>query len=298
MKLCMGLTAALLLTCAAGINVSAEEESYPIYSTDIVTTLDGIPIQGYNIGGRTLIILDDLSDYGFTVAYDDSVKTLLVNKTNGPTPGFYPQIESLGDGRIIGNTIKTDIKAYVNGSFVKTYVVEGKLAAEIETLGDRTMYDRYGIIHSNYNMEYIYNETDRTLELNTSPSDEPTYEMKLNGFHDYMAVSDIYELNSIERGDDFDIVLFEEPYDDRKITHVFLLYHNGLYVDMSYILDSAYGFGSFPYLTVFNGEITEDKTHFDFYGERYRPVGMRSSEFIEAGNYKMDLYSGIVSKTN
>ncbi len=299
MKLCKILIS-VLLSFAAGAAVSAaDNKSYPIYATDILTTLDGIPIQGYNIGGRTLIILDDLGDYGFTVAYDDSVRTLFVNKTHEPSPDLSPEIESFDSGRIIGNTIETDIEAYVNGSYIQTYVVNGKLAAEIELLGERTLFEDRGATHSKYNMEYVYSDTDRTLAVSTLPSDEPSYEDKLNGALSYIERSDIYTFGSIEKNDDFDIVIFEENnYDDRKLTHMFMLYHNGLYIDMSGILDAVYGFGNFPYLTVFDGQISDDKTEFLFYGEKYRPTGMRSSEFIEAGNYKMDLCSGIVSRVN
>lgn len=74
-----------------------------------------------------------------------------------------------------------------------------------------------------------------------------------------------------------------------------MIYRNGLFIDISSILDSAYGFANFPYLTVFEGSI-EDKACVLFYGERYRLTGMRSKEFIESGNYSVDLYSGIVSK--
>lgn len=43
----------------------------PIYSTDILTYMDGIPLQGYAIDGKTMICLEDLSDYGFSVYYND-----------------------------------------------------------------------------------------------------------------------------------------------------------------------------------------------------------------------------------
>jgi len=56
------------------------------------------------------------------------------------------------------------------------------------------------------------------------------------------------------------------------------------------------GFASFPSLTVFDGKISDDRTRFEFYAERYVSTGMRSSELIDVDNYSMDLLSGIVVK--
>lgn len=301
MKLCKILIATTLMSCAVLHALAADaEEPQPIYSTDILTMLDGRPIQGYNIGGRTLIPLDDLGNYGFTVTYDDSVRTLLVNKTHEAPQDTVPEVEQGVGGNIIGYTVGTDIEAFVNGHYINTYVVDGKLAAVAEELGDRTEYNSYGFEHSMYNMECVYSNDDRTLSINTNPPGETSYEEKLNKLYEYMQENLQYTLTHIEEKEgEYDVVFLEQNnYDERKITHILLLYHNGLYIDISSILDSVYGFGRFPYRTVFNGQISEDKTHVLFYGERYRPTGMRSAEFIEDGNYSVDLYSGIVSKRN
>lgn len=296
MKLYRILIAAAVMFGAAALTAEAEE--LPIYSTDILTMLDGVPIQGYNIGGETLISLDDLDDHGFTVAYDDSIRTLFVNKTHEACTETAPEIKRSSGGNIIGYTVDTDIKAYVNGHYIKSYVVEGKLAASTETLGDRTKFSRYGISYTAYNMECSYNNDDRMLSINTAPSDEASYEEKLNGFYEYFQADRQYIPADIEeKGDEYTVVLLDENKSDgRTITHIFMIYRNGLFIDISSILDSAYGFAAFPYLTVFEGSISADKTSFSFYGERYKPTGMRSTEFIESGNYSVDLYSGTVSK--
>lgn len=299
MKLYKILIASAVMLCAAtSVLIAEAEEQHPIYSTDILTTMDGIPIQGYNIGGETLISLDDLDDYGYTVAYDDSIRTLFVNKTHEADEETAPEIERSVCGNIIGYTVDTDIKAFVNGHYIKAYVVEGKLAAAAETLGDRTKFSRYGISYSAYNMECLYNNDNRTLSINTAPSDESSYEEKLNGLYDYLQDNRQYILARVEeKGDEYTVVLLDENKSDgKKITHIIIVYRNGLFIDISSILDSAYGFANFPYLTVFEGSISEDKAFVLFYGERYRLTGMRSTEFIESGNYSVDLYSGIVSK--
>ena len=54
--------------------------SSTLYNTDIITYFDGKQIEGYSLDGRMMICLEDLKNYGYTVEYDDSIRTLFVNK--------------------------------------------------------------------------------------------------------------------------------------------------------------------------------------------------------------------------
>ncbi len=65
----------------------------PIYSTDILTYMDGVPIQDYAIDGKTMICLEDLANYGFSVYYSDEARALFVNKSGSTDAEFYPEIE-------------------------------------------------------------------------------------------------------------------------------------------------------------------------------------------------------------
>ena len=66
----------MLMFNAVSANAANGDVIQPIYSTDILTYMDGIPIKGYNIGGQTLICLEDLSNYGFSVYYCDEVRLI------------------------------------------------------------------------------------------------------------------------------------------------------------------------------------------------------------------------------
>ncbi len=263
----------------------------PIYATDILTCVDGIPIQSYNIGGQTMIALEDLENYGFTIAYDNRIRTLFVNKTHEIPKDFFPSISHGTVGEICGYTYETDICAYVNGEFVPTQNIGGKLCAVAEVLGDRTLYWKYGMYCSAYCMGYSYNDNERMLYLTSSPDDEPSYNTKLSALYAYNNGDSQYEIILKEKINDYCelFILKQAYYDKRAITHVFCIYNDGHIIDVSSVLNSAYGFGSFPYLTVFNGNISKDKTEFTFCGERYRTTGMRSSEFIENGYYSINL---------
>lgn len=47
-----------------------------VFYTDIVTVIDGKAIPSVNIGGRTAIIVEDLSDYGYDVTWSNETRTL------------------------------------------------------------------------------------------------------------------------------------------------------------------------------------------------------------------------------
>ena len=57
----------LLSTVATAANESEQSVGMclgHVYSTDIVTYVDGMPITSYNIGGKTVIAAKDLMEYG------------------------------------------------------------------------------------------------------------------------------------------------------------------------------------------------------------------------------------------
>jgi hypothetical protein len=53
------------------------------YHTDIVTTLNGLVIESYNIGGRTFISAEGMRAFGYTVDWDGVGRTLSINAVPG-----------------------------------------------------------------------------------------------------------------------------------------------------------------------------------------------------------------------
>ena len=133
-----------------------------IYSTDILAFINDCPVQSYNIGGKTAIILEDLAEYGFYSSYSDELRTL-VTATGAVYESLPHKQISRGKfgGRILGDIYETDIKIYVNGLSIKTYAINGKTAVTIEDLGEITD----GSPYSQYGMKCVWDGKDRTIKL-------------------------------------------------------------------------------------------------------------------------------------
>ena len=64
---------AVCLFSAITASAAVGDVTDTIYTTDIQTQVDGRSIKGYAIDGETLIALEDLEDYCFTVYYNDNI---------------------------------------------------------------------------------------------------------------------------------------------------------------------------------------------------------------------------------
>lgn len=145
-----------------------------IYSTDILAYVNGRPIRSYNIGGKTVILVEDLSDkendrynYGFDWWYDDTTRTLTVN-SDGDSGYGEMEIQRGTPGEILGDVYETDIKVLFNTKEVPGYNVGGKTAVCIEDLGaaDESS-PNYAYDYSAYLCRFTWDERNRTVSLST-----------------------------------------------------------------------------------------------------------------------------------
>ena len=104
-------------------------------NTDIVARIDGAPIRSYNIDGYTVIIAEDLKNYGFNVNFDNEKRILYVDDIKGEITSTYQDSGFKGRvGDIAGDVLYTDIDTYVNGLPVKSYNIGGYTAIYISDL--------------------------------------------------------------------------------------------------------------------------------------------------------------------
>ena len=119
------LCAVLLLSCLLAAPSFAEdaEEEVPVgtrlgsvYTTDIVTYIDGAPIASYNIGGTTVVSVSDLAGYGFQVEWDPETRWVTVTSAQRPERMPEPDITREVPGTVRGSYYATDIRVLFNGN--------------------------------------------------------------------------------------------------------------------------------------------------------------------------------------
>ncbi len=156
-----------ILMILFGLNALAESDgtSRHIYSTDILAFVNGKPIEGYNIGGRTVVIAEELIGYGFAVRYNDELRMLEIDSdfTMGDIePG---PIERGKVGQILGNVYETDIKTYYNGILIEGYNIGGRTAVCLEDLGDTANSPNAPYGYSDYLGKSVWDADNRTISF-------------------------------------------------------------------------------------------------------------------------------------
>ena len=119
------------------------------------------------------------------LGYDDSIRTLFVNKDGEVADDFSPYFERGTAGGIAGYTYETDIKAYVNGVFVNTENIGGRLVAVAEELADVTETDNPNKVigMSKYFMNYNYDDVERILNIYSTTDSFLNAEQMLNNLN-------------------------------------------------------------------------------------------------------------------
>lgn len=138
-----------------------------IYSTDILAFVNDKPIYGYNIGGRTVVIAEDLDNYGFHCFYNDDERKLEI------IAYFYElgndlkiaEIPRGKVGKIVGDIYKTDIKVFLNGVEIEGYNIGGRTAICLEDMGELQDSPNAEYGYSKYLGKSVWNENDRTISF-------------------------------------------------------------------------------------------------------------------------------------
>lgn len=163
----------VLALSSSGVYAAPGDVVGEIYSTDILAYVGGRQINSYNIGGKTVVLAEELCDnntgtnYGFTCEYDNDSRTLTLTSTF--TEGnVSPKISRGTVGEVLGNVYETDIKVIFNSHEIMGYNIGGQTAICIEDLG--AYYEgehnaQYG--YSKYLCNAVWNGETREISLNT-----------------------------------------------------------------------------------------------------------------------------------
>jgi hypothetical protein len=138
-----------------------------IYLSDIVAYMDGMPTDSYNIGGCTVVVCEDLADYGFLVSWSPEARVLVVKTQEKPEsaptwPGTRGE-----PGAVAGTIYATDIMTYVNSHVVTSYNIGGRTAVAIEDLGSMNAYGQPQDerVFSDYGFSYAWDAEKRTISV-------------------------------------------------------------------------------------------------------------------------------------
>ncbi len=107
-------------------------------TTDIVATINGYDIPSYNVDGYTYIVAEDLQYYGFTVFYDNSIRSLFISRD--PSQIYVskeykkPYVPSEKVGIPERKILYTDIVTYLDGNYVPTYNIDGQTIIRFDAL--------------------------------------------------------------------------------------------------------------------------------------------------------------------
>ncbi len=292
----------IILACAlalsAGSAANAETGGAPIYSTDILTYMDGAPIQGYAIDGRMMICLEDLANYGFSVCYNDEARALFVNKNGSTDAGFYPEIERGTVGGVVGYTYETDIRAYVNGYEVAAENIGGRLAACAEDLAAAEGSIRnFTFTYPAVSLRYTYDDAARALYL-FSDTDGSIYERNITGFLAGVEGSDgLFTIEDEFECDEYTEYIIKGIYRDTSNTdgcNAVRFYKDG----RTYNAEAAlmeYDFAAYMMkdgVSITDMSFSDDGRYLCFSGERSRAQGyspMGAGDVYEAGEYMLDM---------
>ena len=157
--LALFLTLTIMFAMSATAIAANGDIAGRIYSTDIRAYINGVEVKSYNIGGKTVVVIEDiLNENAHQYSYNDSLRTL---RFFSLAPQYLVEAKAQNKtvpGRVIGNIYETDIKTSIYDVIVPAYNLGGKTAVAIEDLG----YDK---AFSPIGGRYIWNETDRTISL-------------------------------------------------------------------------------------------------------------------------------------
>lgn len=130
-----------------------------IYATDIKACINGVWVDSYNIGGKTVVVVEDITSQ---YKYSDALRTLVIDELSPEylVEGSSHNATGAKPGTVVGNIYDTDIKTYFRGKELTSYSLNGKMAVVIEELGVDSK-----VNFSEIGGRYTWDAENRTLSL-------------------------------------------------------------------------------------------------------------------------------------
>lgn len=133
-----------------------------VLSSDIRAYINGFPIPIYIADGVAMVVVEDLTNYGFTVAWNEASRILGVglDRFSYWTP-LQVGMAFMPGGTPLFNFYYTDIRTNLSGDNFNSFAIDGRILIDFDYLG------RYGPI--------LWDEFARTLHLDTGVTPRPLW---------------------------------------------------------------------------------------------------------------------------
>ena len=148
MKKAFMLVCVLILMASLAMGVSANprvgDEIGDVRNTDIRTYINGYRIPSFNINNRSVVMLRDLTRYGFDTTFNEQTRTAtLIRNYDKPFNPILDFEASMGPpGSLAFRHLFTDITAVINGVEVQSFNVRGYTAILFADLRDAGNFGR------------------------------------------------------------------------------------------------------------------------------------------------------------
>jgi len=121
---------------AAGAANIGDVIGQAVYS-DIGTYINHYPISSYAIDGYTVVVAEDLANYGCDVVWNQNDRALYITRSSSKTAFSCGKVFKTSNptGTKFADLLYTDIAVFVNGNRVPSYAINGYTMITIEDFG-------------------------------------------------------------------------------------------------------------------------------------------------------------------
>lgn len=129
------LTTVLMLSCfSMAVSAKVGDVIGQALHTDIVAYINNYAIPSYAVNGQSVIVAEDLRNFGFDVAWDEYTRSLTVTRNNDAWVNSMDFKKSAEFGKKFTNILQTDIKVYAGDKQITSYAMNGYTMIPIEEL--------------------------------------------------------------------------------------------------------------------------------------------------------------------
>lgn len=102
--------------------------------TDIIVRINNYPVSSYAVNGQSVIVAEDLRNFGFDVVWNQDTRSLALSRNNNPnaTPAFVKK--GYPTGQKYTDILETDITVWANGQKLTSYAMNGRTMIPVEEL--------------------------------------------------------------------------------------------------------------------------------------------------------------------